>query len=253
MRYMVYDIETIPNPEVPWEPPKDKPDAFPPIMCHKVVSIGQMLLDTSGEILMFENASQYNPIESHIVSAFLTDVIGGVSNRNFTLVGYNSRNFDWPVMIARAMRYGFPIRASFAKNFRYRFSNEGHYDLADDMSDYGASPKSSLLNACLNIGLPGKVGVDGGDVKKLYADGQLSKLDDYCLADVLQTGILLARWLYIKGELTGEVYDNLVNNAFCAAQRKGANSIVAKVVEKSNMNILFRPISTIDTTEELAY
>jgi hypothetical protein len=255
MRFLVFDLESVPNPEVPWEPPKDRPDAFPPIHCHKVVSIGVLLMDSnSGDVLLFENVSQTNPLESAIIRAFLVDVIGGLSNKHFTLVGFNSRGFDWPVIIARAMRYGIPVRGAFDRDFRYRYSESGHLDLADDMSDFGACHRPSLLQVCQNIGLPGKVGVDGGDVKALYEAGALMEIDDYCLADVLQTAIAFARWLHVKGRLNDETYNHFVKNALAVGKKTcGSNSMVGEVIKQAKMEVLLLPPSTVDTTEEIPF
>ena len=54
-----------------------------------------------------------------------------------------------------------------AKGYRYRFSEEGHLDLCDVISDHGAAKMTSLDGASRTIGLPGKDGVDGSQVEGL--------------------------------------------------------------------------------------
>ena len=80
-------------------------------------------------------------------------------------------------------------------DYRYRYSEAGHLDLADMLTDYGASRSTGGLDAMARlIGLPGKVGVDGSQVEGLYNAGQLELIKNYCLSDVAQTAFLFLRF-----------------------------------------------------------
>ena len=78
--------------------------------------------------------------------------------------------------------------------YRYRFSEEGHLDLCDVISDHGAAKMTSLDGAARTIGLPGKDGVDGSQVEGLWNAGELDSLRRYCLCDVAQTAFLFLRY-----------------------------------------------------------
>ncbi len=99
------------------------------------------------------------------------------------VVTWNGRGFDLPVLALRALRFGLDFRWYYrGEGYRYRFSEEGHLDLCDFLSDHGAAKMTSLDGAARPIGLPGKDGVDGSQVEGLYHAGQLEALRHYCLS-----------------------------------------------------------------------
>ena len=81
------------------------------------------------------------PDESKVLQEF-ADFIG---TQHPTMVTYNGRRFDLPVLANRMLKHGVPFSAYYAsRDYRYRFSDEGHMDLADVLTDYGASRQPSL-------------------------------------------------------------------------------------------------------------
>ena len=59
--------------------------------------------------------------------------------------------------------------------------------------------------ACL-LGLPGKLGMSGGDVWDRYQQGDVSGIRDYCETDVLNTYLIYQRFELIRGRLTDNAY-----------------------------------------------
>ena len=115
------------------------------------------------------------------------------------VVTWNGRGFDLPVLALRALRFGLDFRWYYrGEGYRYRFTEEGHLDLCDVISDHGAAKMTSLDGAARVIGLPGKDGVDGSQVEGLYNAGQLDALRRYCLADVTQTAFLFLRYRLVS-------------------------------------------------------
>ena len=82
----------------------------------------------------------------------------------------------------RCLRHGVPLHFFFNdRDYRYRYTDAGHIDLYDFLSEHGAARVGSLDAVARVIGLPGKVGVDGSQVEGLYNAGQLQLIKNYCL------------------------------------------------------------------------
>jgi 3'-5' exonuclease len=134
-----------------------------------------------------------------------------------TIVDWNGRTFDVPVLVLRAFRHGVPMRWYFAdKNYRYRYSDDRHLDLMDTLTDYGAVNRAGfkLDVFAKSIGLPGKYGVDGSMVEPMFKEGKLEEIKTYCLTDVIQTGFLLLRYMLMKGTMTLSDYQKNAENLF---------------------------------------
>jgi predicted PolB exonuclease-like 3'-5' exonuclease len=91
-------------------------------------------------------------------------------------------------------------------DYRYRFSDEGHMDLADVLTDYGASRMPSLTALAQLVGMPGKMDVDGSQVESMFAHGRYTEIRDYCLHDVVQTAFVFLRTELLRGRLTQDQY-----------------------------------------------
>jgi predicted PolB exonuclease-like 3'-5' exonuclease len=121
-----------------------------------------------------------------------------------TLVTWNGRTFDLPVLAMRALHHGIPWRWYYhERDVRYRYTDAGHCDLMDFLSDYGASRQMKLGDAARLIGLPGKADMDGSKVADIVAQGpvmgNMDKVGRYCLQDVIQTAIVFVRTRYHLG------------------------------------------------------
>lgn len=105
------------------------------------------------------------------------------------LVTWSGRGFDMPLLNLRAMKHG--VDWSFWDEKRHRFPNYKkplfHYDMQDQLGDYGAARAISLDRTARLIGLPGKVGIDGGGVKEALDAGDRRRVVAYCCNDVFET------------------------------------------------------------------
>jgi predicted PolB exonuclease-like 3'-5' exonuclease len=126
-----------------------------------------------------------------------------------TLVSFNGRAFDLPVLELQALRYGCQAPRYFNEKYghRYRYSEDKHYDLFEFLSNVGAYRIRGGFNLLARlIGLPGKTWVDGSMIQGLWEAGQLATIHAYCRQDVIQTYGLFLRLELMRGRLTSHEY-----------------------------------------------
>ncbi len=152
---------------------------------------------------------QYRPRE--MVKAFWD----GVAHYKATLVSFNGRGFDLPLMELAAFRYGISVRDHFRPNSgaRHRYG-DAHIDLLELFTNYGASRLSGGLDLFSKLlGKPGKKEIKGKDVYNLHSQGQTQAINDYCSFDVLHTYFVFLRTRVLTGEITLEQEHDLVESA----------------------------------------
>lgn len=228
--YLVLDLETIPDLSR-WSPPADKPDAFAPTWAQRIVCIGYAVIgrdyrsgsDRLGSFRVFDDGDLDSG--EHACLSSLSRLVADHmrSPGGATLVTFNGRSFDLPVIAMRSLCHGVQLPWYYKnRDVRYRFSEEGHLDLCDSLTDYGASTKCTLDALAKLIGLPGKVGVDGSQVEALFRAEKYAEIERYCLADVAQTALLLLRFRLIQGALKQREYSEAryaLMEWFCADAR----------------------------------
>jgi len=184
---------------------RDGRSDFLPIAFHIPISIvvgnvnGSHML-TAVEVLCAQDYS-----EADIVHEFWrrVEVFPG------TLVSFNGRAFDLPVLELQALRYGCQAPRYFNEKYghRYRYSDERHYDLFDFLSNAGVHRIRGGFNLLAQlIGLPGKTWVDGSKIQGLWDAGRLQAIHTYCRQDVIQTYGLFLRIELMRGRLTPDAY-----------------------------------------------
>lgn len=137
------------------------------------------------------------------------------------LVTFNGRGFDMPLMELSAFRHGVPA-GEYYHSSRNRFN--GPIDLMDWLTNFGASRLAGGLNLLAKmLGKPGKMGVTGQDVYRLYLEGKLQEINDYCLCDALDTYFVFLRTRVLTGELTLEQEEELVAGAWELLSAKSAD------------------------------
>jgi hypothetical protein len=134
-----------------------------------------------------------------------------------TMISFNGRRFDIPVLELAALRYGIAAPAHFADESpgRHRYSPARHLDLFDYLTNFGAVSLAGGMNLLLKmIGMPGKTGMDGSKVQEYFEAGRLEEIHRYCRSDVVQTYFLFLRTAQMRGQITDAVY----RAAFVASQ-----------------------------------
>lgn len=156
---------------------------------------------------------QYRP---HVLTQIFWK--GWEAYRRPTLVSFNGRSFDVPLLELAAFRYGVNLQGWFnmqGKSYdqpRNRYNVEAHLDLHDVLTNFGAARFQGGLNLAASIlGKPGKMDVQGHMVQDLYDAGKLAEISDYCRCDVLDTYFIFLRTAVMLGHLKLETEQKIVS------------------------------------------
>jgi predicted PolB exonuclease-like 3'-5' exonuclease len=237
VRYLVFDVESVADPALvaklryPGEDiePNDavaryraelmaKYDSdFIPYTFQLPVSVVVAKIDASFHLLDLV-ALDEPQFRSHIITEHFWR--GWEAYKRPTLVSFNGRVFDVPLLELAAFRYGISLPTWFnisGKQYdqpRNRYNNEAHLDLHDVLTNYGASRFNGGLNLAANLlGKPGKMDVQGHMVQDLYNEGRIAEINDYCRCDVLDTYFVFLRSAVLLGWITLDQEQEIVGNA----------------------------------------
>lgn len=137
--------------------------------------------------------------------------------RRPTLVSFNGRSFDIPLLELAAFRFGLNVSSWFdsrAKSYeqpRNRFNTQSHLDLCEALTNFGSTRFTGGLNLAATIlGKPGKMDVQGDMVQDMYDAGRLVEINDYCRCDVLDTYFVFLRTRVLSGELTLDAEQKII-------------------------------------------
>lgn len=155
--------------------------------------------------------------------------------RRPTLVSFNGRTFDIPLLELAAFRYGLSIPGWFnlgAKSFeqyRNRYNLDAHIDLQELLTNFGSTRFTGGLNLAANLlGKPGKMDVQGFMVQDMYNAGRLAEINDYCRCDVLDTYFVFLRTRVLLGELSLDEEEGIVAETKTWLTKKVAQTPVYK-------------------------
>lgn len=182
---------------------------FPRLHLHRIVAIS--LAGVIGNRFRVWSLGEVEDTEPQLLERFFA----GLERFIPDLVSWNGTGFDIPVIHHRALIHGLTAPRYWengAEDKRFRFNNyinryhERHTDLMDVLSCYqlrGAAPLDQIATMC---GLPGKMGMSGGDVATAVARGEVQQVRDYCETDVLNTYLLYLRFQHFRGLLDAADY-----------------------------------------------
>lgn len=217
-RYLVLDIETI----IDWDlvrqvfelgleaTPAELREqlyakytsGFAPPPFHIPVCVA--LIDVDYENCKVQNATVLeHPDEKALLQSFwnVTKRRKGAPVRS-TLVHFNGRGFDLPVLFLRSLKHRIPVMTW----ERSRYSFDANHDICDDLSDFGASNRPSLDVIAKMLGLPGKTDIKGHQVEELYRQGEKKRIMNYCMDDALNTYYVWLTIRHVRGEIDERTY-----------------------------------------------
>lgn len=193
---------------------------FLPVTYQYPVAVCVIRLDANFELLAITclGAPEFRPAE--IVKQFWDGV------RNYaqaSLVTFNGRGFDMPLLELAAFRYRC-CGTDYFKKSRKRFDSN-HFDLHDWLSNYGACRLAGGLDLLSKLlGKPGKMEVCGDQVYEMYCAGKVQEINDYCMCDTLDTYFVFLRTQVMMGGLAEEAEHKLVLKAKVWLAEKSAES-----------------------------
>jgi hypothetical protein len=176
---------------------------FPKPLYHRVVAVGLAAWSPTSDRQKVEAKAGGDEV------ALLTWFLEALASRP-TLVSFNGRGFDLPVVMHRALihrlpsatLYGLPGSKAWDK-YGYRYDGP-HLDVADVLTNYGGGMSAGLHELAIACDLPGKSGVSGEDVEALFEAGDWPALEQYVGSDAAQTLALGLRLDRTRRRITTE-------------------------------------------------
>ncbi|MDR1957869.1 MAG: 3'-5' exonuclease [Planctomycetaceae bacterium] len=228
VRYFVFDIESAADPELVAKLRYPSEELTPQEAVRKYRD--ELIEQTGGDFIPYSFQLPVSLAIAKVSSDFrLTDMVtldepnfrphvitekfwrGWQAYNQPTLVTFNGRGFDVPLLELAAFRYGiaiphwFNLRAKTYEQPRNRYNQNAHLDLCDILTNFGAARVSGGLNLMANlIGKPGKMDTQGSMVQDLYEQGELERINNYCRCDVLDTYFVFLRVAVLTGMISLE-------------------------------------------------
>lgn len=184
----------------------DRRGDFLPLTYHAPVSIALGSVDDEHRLTGIEALRADEQGTDGIVRAFWERLEGFQG----TLVSFNGRGFDLPVLELHGLRIGCAAPRYFTERDGFRSRYGRHLDLHDFLSNSGAVRLRGGFDLLARvIGLPGKTDVSGADVEALWESGRYAEVHRYCRRDVIQTYYLLLHVERLRGQLPSDAVRRL--------------------------------------------
>lgn len=245
MAALVLDLETVPDQALPYvaspTAPVDRDRMLAPVH-NRIAVAGAMLIRDNYTVQAMRMMT-----DERQALLWLTNVITRNAGR-LTVVGYNSRGFDLPVIAARCFVHGIPFaryyqgRSSDAPDMRYRYAYEASLDLCDFLADHGDARRARLDAWARAMGWPGKGEVDGSRVEDMVAAGQLDAVVSYNAEDVAHTAAIYLRVQFLRGILDAAAYRDAMTGllAFMLAEPR-LTKLAGLVDRKRSLDVYEAP------------
>jgi predicted PolB exonuclease-like 3'-5' exonuclease len=217
--FLVLDIETVPN-DLVWDRRPGQEDRERPSIFHKVVAIAVM--HVTKDAVDLRSIGRTRSSEEVMLRRFQAYTKPALVQTS-TPVTYAGRFFDIPVLMWRSMHYGM-VMPYLYRSGRERYNTNSSIDLCDALALFGGTTRVGLKSVCQNMGLPGKTDMSGADVETAYNEGRINDIRLYNRQDVVQTGLVLMRWLLVGGEVSPPTYVEVSKRILEAATRSGIDT-----------------------------
>jgi len=182
---------------------------FLPLEQQRVVAISCAL--RNGDGFRIWSLGDVTAGEAELVQRFFD----GIEKFSPDLVSWNGSGFDLPVLTYRALLAGVQAPSFWETGegdpaFRYNnYLSRYHWrhtDLMDVLSGFQNRGRAALANIACLLGLPGKLGFDGGQVWQAWQRGEVAAIRRYCETDVLNTWLIYLRFALLRGLLSRSQY-----------------------------------------------
>ena len=176
---------------------------------HQIMAISVVLRNEDGVKLWSLGGEQAD--EKTILKRFFD----GIDQYTPTLVSWNGRGFDMPVICYRAIKHAINAQRYWEmgqKDQSFRWNNylnryhERHLDLMDMLSAYQPRLAAPLDQMALMLGFPGKMAMSGEKVLESWLAGDITTICNYCETDVLNTYLIYLRFELMRGHIDQQQY-----------------------------------------------
>jgi predicted PolB exonuclease-like 3'-5' exonuclease len=159
---------------------------FLPLTYQLPVALCFARVDANYRLLALEQADSPHFRPRQLAQAFWN----ALADTDATLVSFNGRAFDVPVLELAAFRYGIAAPGHFQRGggkTRYRYG-DGHIDVRAILTNRGAYWFDCGLEACARLlGKSGPTTMTADDVREQHRQGRLDLINERCSFDVLDT------------------------------------------------------------------
>ena len=183
---------------------------FLPLHLQRVVVISCALRE--GDRFSVWSLAEPKLKEAEIIQRFYD----GIEKFTPQIVSWNGGGFDLPVLHYRGLIHGVAAPRYWDQgeddrdfkwnNYISRYHSR-HLDLMDLLAMYQPRASAPLDELAKLMGLPGKLGMDGGAVWGAYQAGKIDEIRDYCETDVVNTFLVYLRFQRLRGALTAKAFD----------------------------------------------
>lgn len=195
----VLDIETIADPDACARAGVDPAEGFPAWPLHQLLCVSLLSVDRD------DKRRHRFTIETFSRSALSERAIVAEVERRLetarTIITYNGRGFDIPVLLARAAMTDEYVPSLLRAGNRAHAGY--HADLLDEVTGNGAAVRPRLVDVCAGFGIPAKLDIAGSSVAALAAQGDYARVERYCETDVVATWLAAQMWRSVHAPGSG--------------------------------------------------
>ena len=172
---------------------------------HRIIAISAALRSRDG--FKIWTLGEPDSSEAELLERFFR----GLDRFDPVLISWNGTGFDLPVIHYRSLLHSVTSSRYWEvgendRSFRYNnYSNRFHWrhiDLMDVLAGFQGRASAPLHEIAMMLDLPGKIGMNGGDVWDAYIGNHIDTIRNYCETDVLNTYLIYLRFERIRGNLS---------------------------------------------------
>lgn len=235
--FLVLDLEAVLDKSLPPPPEQTAKEKkagakppFPPPPLFQIVCAGWAVLDGAYCVEEWGVMGDKGEPEALIVSR----LIGVITSLDPVIVTMGGRQFDMPVLAARAFVHGLSFGWYYrTKAPRYRYTMDDTHDVQDYLSDHGAAPRATVHVWANGCGWPGKPeGESGSAVQEMYDAGKLAEICRYCLGDVCEETAIFLRTELLRGALDLGAYQTAAGCLLDKAESDPRTAALAFAVKR---------------------
>jgi predicted PolB exonuclease-like 3'-5' exonuclease len=180
-------------------------DKFPKHIYDTIICIGALVAHQDGGQWTIDALGAPH-LGERPEKALIASFVDRIAELSPQLVTFNGSSFDLPVLRYRAMVHGIAAPGLTLRPYFNRYTEDA-IDLCDVLSSFSPQGKATLHELCRVMGLPGKSdGITGGEVEKVYREGRIREIAEYCESDVVNTYRVWLRYELFRGRLSDEQF-----------------------------------------------